>query len=86
MSRRKDLERYLATKNTDPDYKGFRGYGEESSSADEAPTQAITCTVCGRKRNVPAEVATEQADNYVCLSCRDTVDTEVGAQPEGAEG
>ena len=84
MSRRKDLERYLAIKNTDPDYKGFRGPGQESSSGDGASMQAIDCTVCGRKRNVTAEVAAEQADSYVCLSCREAAEHET--QPLGVEG
>ena len=83
MSRRKDRERYLAIKNTDPDYKGFRGPGQEFGSGDDASMQAIDCTVCGRKRNVTAEVAAEQADSYVCLSCREA--SEQAAQPADAE-
>jgi hypothetical protein len=74
----------LAIKNTDPNYKGFRGPDQESSSAADAPMQAIDCTVCGRKRNVTAEVAAEQADNYVCLSCLEASEQET--QPLGAEG
>ena len=83
LSRRKDRERYLAIKNTDPDYKGFRGPGQESSSGDDASTQAIDCTVCGRKRNVTVAVAAEQADRYICLSCREASEQE--AEPVDAE-
>ena len=91
MSKRKDRERFLAMKNQDPDYQGFRGSGEDTSTAQTTPLQAITCTVCGRRRNVSAEIAMEQADNYVCMSCQEQAKTESpeeateAAQPERVE-
>ena len=60
-----------------PNYKGFRGYDEEPTRRGNTPMEAITCTRCGRKRNVPLGVALEEKDNYICLSCQE------GEQGEG---
>lgn len=57
-------------KRLDPGYKGFRGQGQQPNG-DDAALQSVTCSICGRIRNVAAEVATEEADSYVCLSCRE---------------
>ena len=70
MSRRKNLERTLALKRQNPDYKGFRGYDQEPTRPGDTPLEAIKCTVCGRTRNVPVGVAEEQRDGYVCETCR----------------
>lgn len=70
MSRRKDRERFLAAKRLDPSYAGFRGRGQQPSG-DNADLQAVTCSICGRQRNVSAQVAVEESDSYVCLSCRE---------------
>ncbi len=69
MSRSKDRERYTTMKRLNPDYKGFRGYDLEPDRPGQTPLQAVTCTVCGRKRNVPLGIAVEQEDRYVCQSC-----------------
>ncbi len=69
MSRRKDRERFEAMKRLDPEYRGFRGYGKEPSRPGGVPLVPVTCSVCGRKRNVPRGVAAEQGDNFVCMSC-----------------
>ncbi len=71
MSRRKDRERFLAMKDLDADYRGFRGYHEEHTEATETPLQTVTCSVCGRKRNVSVDDTEHNEDGYVCLSCRE---------------
>jgi hypothetical protein len=57
-------------KRLDPDYKGFRGSQEEPDRPGNTPLEAVTCTVCGRKRNIPRGVAVEQRDTYICASCQ----------------
>ncbi len=71
MSRRRDRERVEAMQGLDPDYKGFRGHGSEPSRSGNAPLEAVTCSVCGRKRNVPRGVAIARGDAYVCSRCAD---------------
>jgi len=83
LSRRKDRERFSAMKRLDPDYQGFRGYEQEPTRAGNTPLETITCSVCGRRRNVPAGIAREQGDSYVCLSCREEAERQ--AQPEGVK-
>ncbi len=75
MSRRKDRERFMALKGQNPRYRGFRGYYEDDPLQPE-PLQAVTCTVCGRRRNVSAEAAQAQPEGYVCLSCREDTESE----------
>jgi DNA-directed RNA polymerase subunit RPC12/RpoP len=82
LSRRKDRERFLAMKDSNPDYQGFRGYVQEPVVRESTPLQTVTCSVCGRRRNVSVDVATEQGENYVCLSCREEAEQEEEAQPE----
>jgi len=69
LSRRKDRERFEAMRRLDPDYKGFRGSGVEPDRRRNAPLEAVVCTVCGRKCNVPRGVALEQGEQYVCSRC-----------------
>jgi len=69
VSRRKDRARFDAMKGLDPDYKGFRGSAKEPDRPGQAPLEAVTCSVCGRKRNVPRGVALELGDAYVCQRC-----------------
>ena len=80
MSRRKDRERYEAIKSEDPNYQGFRGYGEEAAKPEAPVFETVVCSQCGRKRNVPVEVAQEQGEEYICLSCRE--ETEEEAEPQ----
>ena len=84
LSRRKDRERLLAMKGLNPDYKGFRGYGQESTEPGNTPLEAVTCSKCGRRRNVAVGIALEQGENYVCLSCQEEAAWE--APQEEAEG
>lgn len=84
MSRKKDRERFLAAKASDPNYKGFRGAGAGASNSSEAATVPVTCSICGRKRNIPAAEAEAAGDKYVCDSCREQQAAAAGAQPEGA--
>ena len=76
MSRRKDRDRFDEMKRLDPDYRGFRGYGQEPTRAGNMPLETLTCSVCGRRRNVPAGIALEQRDKYVCLSCSEEAEGE----------
>ena len=69
VSRQRDRERFEAMKRLDPDYKGFRGFQKEPDRTGQTPLEAVTCTVCGRKRNVARGIALEQGDSFVCLSC-----------------
>lgn len=82
MSRRKDRERYQAMQRIDPDYRGFRGHGQEPSQGN-VPLVTLSCTVCGRTRNVPRGIAEEQRDGYVCSSCLEEQDTEAGDTTQG---
>ncbi len=69
MSRRADRERFEAMQRLDPDYKGYRGHRNEPSRRGKAPLESATCSVCGRKRNIPRGIALEQGDSYVCSTC-----------------
>jgi hypothetical protein len=80
MSRRKDRERVESMKRLNPDYSGFRGHASEPSRPGNTPLEPVTCTVCGRKRNVARGIAVEQRDSYVCARC-----TDVGQAPEAAQ-
>ena len=85
MSRRKDRERFLEMKRLNPDYQGFRGPSEETAPTGESiPLQGVTCSVCHRRRNVAVEIAQEQGDNYVCLSCLEEAEKGAEAQEEPA--
>ena len=72
MSRRKDRQRFEAMRGLDPDYSGFRGHRNEPSKPGKTPLEAVTCSVCGRKRNVPRGVAVEQSDGFVCSRCQES--------------
>ena len=84
MSRRKDRERFLEKKRLNPDYQGFRGQGVDASGAGNAPLEMVTCSVCGRRRNVATGVAHEARDSYVCLSCQEEAERQ--AATEGTTG
>ena len=71
MSRRKNRERFEAMKHLNPAYEGFRGHDVEPNRPVQTPLQGVTCTVCGRKRNVPAGIAAEQGEGYVCQTCQE---------------
>ena len=67
-------------KRLDPDYKGFRGHGSEPSRPGNVPLEQVTCSVCGRKRNVPRGIAVAQGEGYVCSRCSEQ--GEVAAEAE----
>ena len=72
MSRRKDRERFLAEKAQDPNYQGFRGYDYKPPAPPAPPPSvAVTCSKCGRRRNVSSEIAQAEGEAYVCLSCQE---------------
>ena len=74
MSKRKDRERFAALKANNPHYQGFRGLGVATATPSPEALVTLTCTVCGRRRNVTREVSQEQGDAFVCLSCREEAD------------
>ena len=82
MSRRKDRDRFLNMKELNPDYRGFRGFGQDSATSDPDTLHQVTCSVCGRKRNVAEEIPPEQVKEYVCLSCQEEG---AGTKPESLE-
>ncbi len=69
MSRRKDRERFTQLRQQNPDYTGFRGTAATPVKAPEA-TIGVVCSVCRRKRNVPAGSLPQDRDSYVCLTCQ----------------
>jgi hypothetical protein len=82
LTRRKDRERFESMKKLNPDYAGFRGHSREPDRPGNTPLQTVTCSVCGRKRNVAVGVAQEQGEAYVCQSCQEAAHRE---EPEQAE-
>ncbi len=70
MSRRKDQERFLRRKQQNPDYVGFRGQNTVIAKAPAA-LESVTCSVCSRKRNVPADTIPEDRDTFICARCQD---------------
>ena len=85
MSKRKNRERFAALKTDNPAYQGFRGYGVGSPTPSPEALITLTCSVCGRRRNVTQEVAREQGDAFVCLSCREEAE-EAGGTVPAADG
>ena len=86
MSRRKDRERFLAEKAQDPNYQGFRGYDYNPPAPPAAPPSvAITCSSCGRRRNVSSEIAQAEGDGYVCLSCQEESGTSSDAAAQDTD-
>ena len=55
--------------------------GSEPSRVGNAPLEPVTCSVCGRRRNVPRGVAIADRDSYVCSRCAD----EAGGVPAEAD-
>jgi DNA-directed RNA polymerase subunit RPC12/RpoP len=67
-----------------PDYVGFRGYDNPAESSGP-PLEKVTCSRCGRVRNVPVGVAAERGDDYVCATCQEELEEESGADVESEE-
>ena len=85
MSKRKDRERYTSLKSANASYQGFRGYGASVPAPSPEALTTLTCTVCGRRRNVTQEIAREQGENFVCLSCREEADATETADSEAEQ-
>ena len=70
---RKDRERFLRLKEANPDYQGFRG--SDTVVAALAPpqpaTESVTCSSCGRRRNVNVDTLPEDRSTFVCLRCQE---------------
>lgn len=62
-------------KRLNPDYVGFRGY-DSPAQASGPPLEKVTCSSCGRVRNVPVGVAAEHPDDYVCATCQEEQEAE----------
>ena len=71
VSRRKDRERYLRLKQQNPAYSGFRGGGTGAVPPPQPVLETVVCSVCQRKRNVPASTLPDDRSSYVCLSCQE---------------
>ena len=85
MSRRKNRDRILAQKRLNPNYVGFRGYDREPARTGSTPMTSLTCSACGRKRNVPVGIAQEQGDSFVCSSCTEEQDASAAPDPDATE-
>lgn len=81
MSRRKDRERFLRLKEQNPNYAGFRG-ADTVAAAPSAPLEAVTCSVCRRKRNVPADTLPQDREAFVCLQCQEQQAAQQTEDPE----
>ena len=70
---RKDRERFLRLKESNPDYQGFRGAATVVAPPPlPAPvTESVTCSVCNRRRNVNVDSLPEDRSAYVCLRCQE---------------
>ena len=70
---RKDRERFLRLKESNPDYQGFRGSATITVAAPppQPVTESVRCSVCNRRRNVNVENLPEDRSEYVCLRCQD---------------
>ena len=71
VSRRKDRERYLRLKQQNPAYSGFRGRGTGAVQPPQPVLETVVCSMCQRKRNVPASTLPDDRSSYVCLSCQE---------------
>ena len=70
MSRRKDQERFARLKAQNSAYHGFRG----SDARTEKPVdvlETVVCSVCNRRRNVPATGLPNDRANFICRGCQD---------------
>lgn len=73
-------------KQANPDYTGFRGYASDSSPANETVLDKVTCSSCGRTRNIPSGIATEQQGNYVCATCQETENAgDISSDPDSPD-
>ena len=70
---RKDRERFIRLKEANPGYQGFRG-AETMVAPPTLPqpaTESVTCSECGRRRNVNVDALPEDRSAYVCLRCKE---------------
>jgi hypothetical protein len=58
-------------KRAHPEYVGFRGREHEPVNPEDTPLIAVTCSRCGRRRNVPSGLVQGKVDSYVCQSCQE---------------
>ena len=70
MSRRKDQERFARLKAQNSEYQGFRGPNTQTEKPAEV-LETVVCSVCNRKRNVPADSLPDVRASFVCLRCQE---------------
>lgn len=80
MSRRKDQERFLRLKEQNPEYAGFRGANTVTAKAAPA-LESVECSVCHRRRNVPADGLPANRSDYVCMRCQEAQAPASGGVP-----
>ncbi len=70
---RKDRERFLRLKETNPEYQGFRGAATATPPPPPPPlvTESVTCSLCQRRRNVNVASLPPDRSAYVCLRCQE---------------
>ena len=70
---RKDRERFMRLKESNPDYEGFRGAATVTAPIrpPQPATESVTCSVCSRRRNVTVDSLPEDRATYVCLRCQE---------------
>ncbi len=70
---RKDRERFLRLKETNPEYQGFRGAVTATAPArpPQPATESVACSVCSRRRNVNVASLPVDRSIYVCLRCQE---------------
>ena len=71
MSRRKDQERFRRIREQTPEYTGFRGANTVTAKGVPA-LESVECSMCHRRRNVPADTLPDDRSAYVCLSCQES--------------
>jgi len=76
----------MTMKQLNPDYPGFRGSSPPEAVSSREALQTVTCSQCGRKRNVPTNVAAEHSEDYICATCQEEAVEEASNEPTAGEG
>ena len=70
---RRDRERFFRLKEANPGYQGYRGADTvvTAPASLQPTTESVTCSACGRRRNVNVDSLPEDRSSYVCLRCQE---------------